>query len=359
MDDELERLLDLEQYSLGVREKEAWLVRGLNRLTAHHAQRCPAYARMLEAASQEPLDGARLDEVPYLPVSLFKWIKLASVPDDEIFRVMTSSGTTSQVPSRVYLDIETARLQTRALSSIVTHHLGPRRRPMLIIDQPGVIADRRHLSARGAGILGMLSYGRDHLYVLDDQMRLDRAGLQAWLDRHAGEDLLLFGFTFMVWQYFCQQLSGAGVDLSRATLVHSGGWKKLADARVDAPTFRARLRETFGLEHVHDFYGMVEQVGSVFFECPAGYLHPPNFADVLVRDPISWAPVPVGEAGIVEVLSLLPRSYPGHALLTEDIGVVHGVDDCPCGRKGRRFTVTGRVAKSEIRGCSDTHERRG
>ena len=39
--------------------------------------------------------------------------------------MMTSSGTTGQVPSRVYLDVETARLQTRALSSIVTHYVGP------------------------------------------------------------------------------------------------------------------------------------------------------------------------------------------------------------------------------------------
>lgn len=358
MDDELERLLDLEQYSLGEHEKEAWLVPSLNRLTAHHAQRCPEYARILDAANQEPLQGARLEEVPYLPVSLFKWIKLASVPDEEIFKVMTSSGTTSQVPSRIYLDIETARLQTRALSSILTHYLGPRRRPMLIVDCPGVIADRHQLSARGAGILGMLTYGRDHLYVLDGEMRLDRTALDAWLAKHVGEELLLFGFTFMVWQYFCERLSGAGVDLSRATLVHSGGWKKLADAKVDGPAFKARLRETFGLEHVHEFYGMVEQVGSVFFECLAGYLHPPNFADVLVRDPRSWAPAPVGEAGIVEVLSLLPRSYPGHALLTEDVGIVRGVDDCPCGRMGRRISVMGRVPKTEIRGCSDTHERR-
>jgi len=358
VDDELESLLDLEQYSLGRDVKHASLLRGLNWLTSHHARNCLGYARILDATGQPPSGCSQLDEVPYLPVSLFKSTKLASVPDHEIFKVMTSSGTTTQVPSRVYLDVETARLQTRALSSIVTHYVGPRRRPMLIIDHPGVIADRRELTARGAGILGMLSFGRDHLYVLDDQMRIDRSGTQDWLERHAGEDLLVFGFTFMVWEYFRQQLTGAGVDLSRATLIHSGGWKKLTDARVDGATFRAGLKETFGLEDVHDFYGMVEQVGSVFFECPAGFLHPPNFAEVLIRDQASWEPVPMGSVGVIEVLSLLPRSYPGHALLTEDLGVAHGIDDCPCGRMGTRFRVIGRIAKSEIRGCSDTHERR-
>jgi len=34
--------------------------------------------------------------------------------------------------------------------------------------------------------------------------------------------------------------------------------------------------------------------------------------------------------------------------------VVHGEDDCPCGRKGRYFSVLGRLPQVEMRGCSDT-----
>ena len=49
----------------------------------------------------------------------------------------------------------------------------------------------------------------------------------------------------------------------------------------------------------------------------------------------------MGEPGVIESLSLLPRSYPGHAVLTEDVGVLLGEDDCPCGRLGKYFTVTG------------------
>jgi hypothetical protein len=79
---------------------------------------------------------------------------------------------------------------------------------------------------------------------------------------------------------------------------------------------------------------------------------------VIIRDPETWQPVAIGQSGIVEVVSLLPWSYPGHALLTEDVGILHGVDDCSCGRKGAWFEVTGRVPKAEIRGCSDTYERR-
>jgi len=53
------------------------------------------------------------------------------------------------------------------------------------------------------------------------------------------------------------------------------------------------------------------------------------------------------------VVSVLPRSYPGHAILTEDIGQILGVDDGPPGWLGTRFKVLGRAPKAELRGCSD------
>lgn len=357
MDDRLTQLMTAEQYSIRESDKAPLMIDGLHELVERHRDRSVEYRRILEAGYPDATEASDLAAIPYLPVALFKWLELRSIPGDEVFRVLTSSGTTSQVPSRIYLDLETAQLQTRALSSIVTHYLGPRRLPMLIVDHRDVITDRRQLTARGVGILGMMSYGRDHLFALDSSMALDQPVVEAWLERHAGEDLLVFGFTSMVWQYFQEPMADRGLDLSRATLVHSGGWKKLADVGVSNEAFKARLRDVFGIERVHNFYGMVEQVGSVFFECPAGFFHPPNFADVIVRDPTTWEPAPVGAEGVVEVMSLLPLSYPGHALLTEDLGTIHGVDDCPCDRAGRRFTIRGRVPKAEVRGCSDTHAR--
>ena len=55
-------------------------------------------------------------------------------------------------------------------------------------------------------------------------------------------------------------------------------------------------------------------------------------------------------------MSILPKSYPGHSILTEDEGVLLGIDDCSCGRKGKYFEVLGRIKNVEIRGCSDTYE---
>lgn len=344
-------------FDLDVEEKRALMLRELNELTTYHRDRCPVYRRMLDAAVPHFGPAARLVDVPYLPVGLFKEVELASVPREDVFKVMTSSGTTGARVSRVYLDRETAALQARALGRIMQEFIGPKRLPMIVVDKRSTLREGTGVSARGAGILGMMSFGRDHLFALDESMRLDVEALKAFLLRHAGEPILVFGFTFMVWLYLYsvardQKLD---IDLQHAILVHSGGWKKLEDQAVDRATFAKCLRETLGLKRVHNFYGMVEQVGSVFVEGDSGYLHTPSFAEVLIRDPVTWEQAPTGSEGVIEVLSVLPRSYPGHALLTEDLGVVHGHDVSPCGRRGTYFSVVGRVPRAELRGCSDTH----
>ena len=52
--------------------------------------------------------------------------------------------------------------------------------------------------------------------------------------------------------------------------------------------FKRHFEESTGLHKIFNFYGMVEQVGSVFLEGEDGYLYPPNFADVIIRDSVNW-----------------------------------------------------------------------
>lgn len=350
-----DELFSRPQFSIAQTEKSEILLRELNRLTRYHATHCPAYGRLLSTVHPAFQSVGTLSELPYLPVGLFKSHRLASIPDSEVFKTLTSSGTTGQQVSRIVLDRETARLQSAALANIMTHVLGPKRLPMIILDTRGLLKNRKQFSARGAGVLGMMNFGHHHFYALDEEMRLDVEGLKTFLARFGGQPFLMFGFTFMVWQYFYRRLQGLGLDCSNGILVHSGGWKKLEQEAVDNAEFKRRLREACGISRVYNFYGMVEQVGSIFLEGEDGFLYPPNFADVIIRDPVTWQEAPVGQVGVIQVLSVLPESYPGHSLLTEDLGVLRGIDDSACGRRGKYFSVLGRVPRAELRGCSDTH----
>lgn len=353
---------DWPVYELPQAEKAARLGEALSALTAHHARHCAPYARLLAAHGVADAASERrytLEQLPFLPVQLFKRYELSSVPPEQVFKVLTSSGTTSQQVSRIVLDRDTAAAQTKALVRIMQQFLGKARLPMLVIDHPGVIKNRQTFSARGAGILGLSNFGRDHTYALkDEDMTPDVEAIRAFIERHRGQPVFLFGFTFMVWKYLAQALRALPDPprFENAVLIHSGGWKKLQDEAVDNEQFKAALKTELNIERVHNFYGMVEQVGSIFVECEHGRLHAPAFADVLIRDARDWSVLPPGQPGLIQVLSVLPRSYPGHSLLTEDVGQLLGVDDCPCGRLGHTLAVHGRVARAEVRGCSDTHE---
>jgi phenylacetate-coenzyme A ligase PaaK-like adenylate-forming protein len=298
-----------------------------------------------------------IEELPFLPVRLFKTLDLRSVPLQEVAKTLTSSGTTGQAVSRIYLDRETAVRQTRVLSAIVADFIGTKRMPMVVVDSADLLKDRTRFNARAAGILGFSVFGRQHHYCLDTQLRLQVESLLAYLESHSDDPILLFGFTFVVWQGLFKGLLERGLKVDfgpGSTLIHGGGWKRLVDQQVSNDDFKLSLREQAGIERVFNYYGMVEQVGSIFMECEHGHLHSPVFADVVVRDPITLEVMPFGRPGALQVLSALPLSYPGHALLTEDLGVVHGEDDCPCGRLGRYFSVLGRLPQAEARGCSDT-----
>ena len=343
-------------YGLAAADKAPRLLAALNALSDWHAQGCAPYAAMRERLfGTAPADA--LESLPYLPVRLFKTLDLASVPPEQIIKTLTSSGTSGQAVSRIRLDRETSVRQTRVLAAIMAAFLGKQRLPMVVVDSADLLKDRTQFNARAAGILGFSVFGRDHHYALDAGLKLQLPELQAWLDAHRGQPVLLFGFTFVVWQGLYQEARRLGVTLDfgpESTLIHGGGWKRLTDQQVSNEDFKARLREQLGIRRVFNYYGMVEQVGSIFMECEHGHLHAPVFADVVIRHPQTLAPQPVGEPGVVQVLSALPLSYPGHSLLTEDVGTLHGEDDCPCGRPGRHFTVSGRLPQVEMRGCSDT-----
>ncbi len=347
----------LAPYALDRSAKQTLLTRGLLELTMHHVKQCEPYRRMLEAQGfrQEAVHSPA--DIPFLPVRLFKQLDLRSVTQEDVVKTMTSSGTSGQTPSRIFLDRVTAANQTKALTRIVSAVTGAQRMPMIVVDSPSVIKDRALFSARGAGILGFSIFGRDRIFALDDQMQLDVDMVAQFLSKHVGNPVFIFGFTFMVWQYLYKALvsSGRQLDLRQAILVHGGGWKTLVNESVSSTVFRERLQAVCGISHVHDYYGMVEQTGSIYIECEHGHLHASVYSDIIVRRPADFSVADVGESGLIEVVSVLPGSYPGHALLTEDEGMVLGEDDCPCGRLGKYFKVHGRIKSAELRGCSDTY----
>jgi hypothetical protein len=321
------------------------------------------YANYVRHWPVPPRHANCLADLPYLSVSVFKrQPPFALVPQEQIARVLTSSSTTGQEPSRIPLDGPTSRRMTKALAAILKDFIGPDRRPYLVIDDPGATAAGPSLGARGTAIRGLSPFATETAYCLKADGTIDHTTLDSFVASRAAGSVLAYGFTYLLWRNFVRPLREAGVclNLTRAHVLHSGGWKRLQDEAVSKDEFNAGVAAVFGcpVENVIDFYGMVENVGVVYPDCRAGNKHAPNFGAVIVRDPLTLRPAAVGATGLVQVCSILPTSFPGHLLLTEDMATVVLDDGCPCGRPGLAFRFAGRAPKSEPRGCGDVRARR-
>ena len=228
---------------------------------------------------------------------------------------------------------------------------------MLIIDSESVLKNRNMFSARGAGILGFSIFGTKREYALNENMELEVDRVIEFVDKYRENRLFLFGFTFMIYQHFIKEVQRRDIhlDLSNAVLIHGGGWKKLTNESITSAAFKKILKKLCGVQSIHDYYGMVEQTGSIYMECEYGNLHASVFSDIIIRRAHDFSIADIGEQGILQSFSILPTSYPGHSLLTEDEGILLGEDDCNCGRLGKYFKIIGRIKNAEIRGCSDTY----
>jgi len=353
---DLSEIIKVPPYSLSKSEKADLYIRALFRLTKLHYDGCPQYKRILDTIGFDLNNPEKVENFPFLPVRLFKEYELLSVDRSEIIKTMTSSGTTGQQVSKIYLDRETATNQTKVLTKIAASFLGTKRLPMLVVDTKSVLKDRKLFSARGAGVLGFSMLGHDVTYALDEQMNLDMDTVSSFLEKHRGTPILLFGFTFIIWKHFVLPLiSEPSLKISNGIMIHGGGWKKLNEQAIDNAAYAKTVEEVCGVRKIYNYYGMVEQTGSIFMECEHKHLHASIFSDILIRNHKNFESLGVGQEGLIQLISLLPSSYPGHSILSEDLGELLGEDNCPCGRMGKYFKIHGRIKNAEIRGCSDTY----
>ncbi|MDY6954258.1 MAG: acyl-protein synthetase, partial [Thermodesulfobacteriota bacterium] len=230
----LNELMDRSPFSLRKQDKSHLYARGLSELTRHHYRQCAPYRRIVDSFDYDVNAEHEVQDIPFIPVRLFKHHDLLSGDHSNIVKTMTSSGTTGQSVSRIFLDKTTAANQIKVLVRIASSFLGSKRLPMLVVDSQDVMKDRTAFSARGVAILGFALLGHDVTYALDENMHLNRERVEAFLKRHEDQDILLFGFTYMIWKYFYKELIQLQTPLrmEKAVLLHGGGWKKLAREAV-------------------------------------------------------------------------------------------------------------------------------
>ena len=344
----------LKNQHLNKKHKIRFFEKAINSLTLYHYKKSKDYKKIIDFMEFK-LKNIKLDKIPFLPAKIFKDHDLMSIPKTKIHRVLTSSGTSGNLPSKIYLDKENSQIQTNVLSQIVQDILGKQRLPMLIIDQNPNLLNRSSFNARMAAIYGFSIFGKNLTYLLDKNNKINYLLLNNFFKKYGDRKFLIFGFTSFIFDNLINKLSKklCKYTFKNGILLHGGGWKKMEKIKINNNEFKKKLFNKLQLKEIYNYYGLVEQTGSIFIECK--YCHcfvTSNYSEILIRD-LNFNVLKNGKKGFIQLLSLLPKSYPGHSIITEDIGEIVDNRTCKCSAKGTGFIVHGRAKYSETRGCSD------
>lgn len=352
---DFDSLLSENPFSVSYKEKEEWFCEAQRKLTDFHYDRCVPYRNIIDRLGFSLTADCKLDFIPFIPVRAFKENDLKSIDDTDVARTLTSSGTSGQKVSQIHLDRRSTFLQSRILRHIFSDILPASADiTLFVLEKSETLKSKNNISASIAAIRGFSQFAKHVVAIIDDEGNLNFEILKDFVDMNPKQPFILFGLTGAIWFQLLEyaKINCLSLNNNNGIVIHGGGWKKLVSAAVDRSVLNDTIKQRLGINLVHNYYGMVEQTGSVFIECEMGYFHPSIYSEVIIRDS-QLSVAGIGEAGLIQVLSLLAHSYPGHSLLTDDIGVIEGVDCCRCGRKGKFFSVLGRAPGVELRGCSD------
>jgi len=333
--------------------KEELFLREINILSEHHFGGCKAYDRIWKGFQP----AQRIEDAPFVHVGVFKRIDLKTDNSDIVFKRSIHSSSTSGTSSRIALDQKSSNLQSESATKILGDFVGTEKRPLLILDSVKSLRRRGEMSARVAAAMSLWPMASNIFFLLHDPENPESMNWDELRTALLKNDrFIVYGFSWILWlAWGAREFNDDIKELLRGKeilFVHSGGWKKLESIKVNHSDFdQAILRNVSKSSKVVDFYGLVEQMGIIYPMCEYSARHVPVWADVIIRDIYTFKPL-TEEVGQIQLLNTLAYGAPYHSVLTEDVGrLIPG--DCPCGRKGTRFELLGRVPNVEIRGCAN------
>ncbi len=346
-------LFKLDPFNMVKKEKDLLFFKNILKLSKFHYKNSNDYKILTDNLFKKINKKRKITDLPFVHTSAFKNFNLDSSIRDKNYSIFNSSGTSGKNKSKINIDTKTSILQSKTLEKIFSNKIN-KNDDIFFIEKENILSTKDAYSAKGAAIKGFGQLCRKKIFLLDKNNKPKISILKNYLNRNPKKKFILFGFTSTIWINFLQYLKKNKIFLkkNKSILIHGGGWKKMTSLNINNNLFKNDVKKILGCSKIFNYYGMIEQTGSIFLECESGFFHCSIFSDIFVRNS-NLKVCRTNETGLIQTMSLLPLSYPGHNLLTEDIGKIEGIDDCKCGNKGKYFSIKGRVPDSELRGCSD------
>lgn len=290
------------------------------------ARHCDVYRQYLDALGVETSEVSSLEDIPMLPIELFKSRKIYCGTDDEQI-IFSSSTTTGMTPAKHYvadLDIYIESFmrgfemfygnpQNMGIYALLPNYL-EREGSSLVY-----MFDKLISSARAGGF-----YLYDTDKMLEDMACFDGSKL-------------LIGVS-----YALLDLAEKGVQLPPQTMVMETGGMKGRRVELSKESLHKILCNAFGVSEIHSEYGMAELLSQAY-SIGQGIFKPVPWLKVMVRDLndpfVHLKSSHTGGVDIIDLANVFSCSF----IQTSDLGT--------CYADGS-FSLGGRISGSDIRGCN-------
>ena len=291
----------------------------------------PIYRQFCDLLKADPQKVRGLDQVPFLPVEMFKNHRILAGNQtwEKVFR---SSGTTGMERSSHHIH----RLEQYRKSFLkgFEYFYGPVQDYCLLALLPGY-ADNPDSSLIYM-VQELIREGGhpDSGFFLEDPGRL--ADQLKQLEKR-GQKTLLLGVSFAL----LDMAERYQVPLKNTIVMETGGMKGRR-AEITREELHHKLMKSFDLQSIHSEYGMAELLSQAYSQ-GGGRFQTPPWMKVFIRDYYDpFHLLEPGKSGGINIIDLANlHSCP--FIETKDIGRLH-----PNGS----FEVLGRFDNSDIRGCN-------
>ncbi|MER6262080.1 acyl-protein synthase [Streptomyces sp900105245] len=359
----VQALCDLaEPYASGA-GPDALFAAAMAETHAWHAERSAFFAGLLADPPEDPAPtiGAGV-RAPLVPAAFFKRHEILSIPRDEVFLHLTSSGTTGQ-KSQMFFDEWTIRSAQRMVARIFDHYgwITPEQPVNYLLYSYEPAPSLKLGTSFTDNYLCDFAPARHTTHALRHTgggHEFDVHGCIAALRRYAEDDAPVRILGFPAFLYFTlERMRALGAEPLRlpagSLVILGGGWKGHADREIGKEAFRAEVTELLGIpgDRIRDTFGSVEHCVP-YVECAHHRLHVPVWSRAAVRDTATIRPLPYGEPGFLHLVSPYITAVPAHSVVMGDLASLHPGEECPCPSPTDWFTVHGRAGVSRNRSCA-------
>lgn len=339
-------------------------VKAMKENVLYHQAHCPGYRAILLDAGFDPQSIKKeedLANIPFIPTLYFKHHELSSLPDKKLLFKATSSGTSGQNQSKIGYDLTTLLCGFGMVKRLFHyHHVWSLKGTHFVVFgyEPHKGNDKAIAKSSWGFTFTSPALSKDYAIVYrNGDYQVDLPSIEKKIISYSKGHHQVRSLGFPAYTYFLlQQMKAHGVSVhlprgSKMTL--GGGWKQFYAQAVSKQDFYDLAKEVLGLDEkdIIEFFGAVEHP-IMWTTCEKHHFHEPIYARAIIRDPDTLKPLPMGQVGLINLLTPMSQAAPLCSVMTDDLGVLHPGESCGCGLTSPYLEIIGRVGIEDIKTCA-------